>query len=509
MKPNLLLVKSISLLYRESQLDQHTENSVDLVRTAMDSVKISDIGIGLHTDRERLLALKQTVMDMCNNPIDYEYDISGFLQQIQVNVDEDNKLLEAIRQGVEPILTEAQLKRTIINLRRSITTHFKEEKISEILNKASYRFRVNRDSIKDIGLFISEVIGQLEPLQNTATTKDTGVISDVDIGDEGQTQAVFKTIRDNANGHGILSTGWQRLNRMLQGGFRRGEFCTIGAQQHNYKTGFTLSIFKQIALHNNPYLFDITKKPLLLRISFEDDLAENLQFLYQLLYFEETKEEIDLTGISVQTMSEYIKRRLQVNGFHIKMMRVDPFAWSYKNICNKIIELEANGYEVQLLMLDYLGMVPTTGCASSGPIGTDLREMFRRLRVFCGPKKITLITPHQLSTDTKTLVRNGMPQDQFVKEVAEKGYWAGSKQLCQEIDLEMHIHLVKVKDETYLSVQRGKHRLPTILPNVDKYFLLKFPGKMPIPDDVDQEDSGFSKLPTKLAGTSSELFSFI
>jgi hypothetical protein len=60
---------------------------------------------------------------------------------------------------------------------------------------------------------------------------------------------------------------------MIQGGFRPGETAVIGALQHKYKTGFTLSIFAQIALFNEPKTEDKTKKPLLLRISFEDELG--------------------------------------------------------------------------------------------------------------------------------------------------------------------------------------------------------------------------------------------
>lgn len=508
MTPKLLLAKSLTLLYRESQLLQRNENSADLVRTVLESIKVSEVGIGFSTERERITNLKYAVLEMCNNPLDFDYDLAILIQHLQVIIGEDEKYLNAIRQGLETTISEAQLKRTIINLRRMLTTHFKEEKLGDILSKASYRFRNSRDTIKDVGAFIGEVIGQLEPLQNTTLTKDPAVISDIDIGEAGETRAVFNEIKNNANGYGILSTGWQRLNKALQGGFRRGEWVTIGAQQHNYKTGFTLSLFKQIALHNTPYLFDISKKPLLLRITCEDPLSDNLQFLYQLLRFEETKEPVSLLDVSVETMSEYVKQRLQVNGFHVRMMHVDPTQWTYKSICNKIIELEANGYEVQVVIVDYLAMIPTTGCITSGSTGTDLRDMFRRLRAFCAPRKTTLITPHQLSTETKQLVRNGMPADQFVKEVAEKGYWAGCKQLCQEIDLELHIHLVKLLNETYLAVQRGKHRIPTIIPNSDKYFLLKFPGAMPIPDDIGEEDSGFSKLPSKTSETNSSLFSF-
>jgi hypothetical protein len=145
-----------------------------------------------------------------------------------------------------------------------------------------------------------------------------------------------------------------------------------------------LSLFKQLAMYNKPYMIDPTKKPLLLRISFEDDVSLNLQFLYQSIKENETGNKVIIANVSVEEMSAYVKEKLQVNGFHVKLMRVDPTQWTYRHICNTILSLEAEGYEVKLLMLDYLAMLPTTGC-SIGPMGSDLRDMYRRMRNFCSP----------------------------------------------------------------------------------------------------------------------------
>ena len=62
--------------------------------------------------------------------------------------------------------------------------------------------------------------------------------------------------------------------------------------------------------------------------------------------------------------------------------------------------------------------------------------------------------------------------------------------------LKPFIHLFSHKRKKYLAVRRGKHRIPGIIPDEDKYFLLKFPGlNIPILPDVDGEDSSYSKLP--------------
>lgn len=496
-----MLVKSVTLLYRESLIANRSDNSSDIIRTVLENIKLSDVNIDINQERDILVALKHTTIEMCDNGSDHEYEKDELLQRLKMNSGDDEKLYESFVQGIDPDLAESSLKRTIINIRKSIHNHFREQKVEEILAKASQQFKFHREKIKNVNQFVAEICGQLEPFQVDAVAKDPAVVSDVDIGDETSTASVFKEIKDVDNGSGIMRTGYQALNRMLQGGFRRGEFSMLAALQHNNKTGFTLNIFKQIALYNKPYMIDPTKKPLLLRISFEDDISTNLQFLYQSLKENETGEKVILTNVTEEEMSAYVKEKLQVNGFHIKLMRVDPTQWSVRHICNKVLELEAEGYEVQLLMLDYLAMVPTTGC-SIGPMGTDVRDMFRRLRNFCNPKKITVITPHQLSTEAKQMIRDG--RQDFVKEIPNRGFHSGSKQLDQELDLEWYIHIEKVNGKSYLTVQRGKHRGVGIIPDPQKYFVLPFYDIGGIRDDVLLEDSSLRKPGGGPAGSSEE-----
>ena len=379
-----LLIKSITLLYRESLLASNTENSSDLIRTVLENVKLPEISMALNKERDILYALKQTVMEMCENPPDHQYEKAELLQRLRLIIGEEETLYEIVVQGIEPDMSESSVKRTVINIRKSLHNHFREVKVEEILSKATNTFKFQREKIKNVHNWIAQLCGELEPFQVAAITKDPAVVADIDIGDEKSTEEVFQVIKSNSSGHGVLKTGLTQLNTLLQGGFRRGESWVIGALQHNFKTGFSLTIFKQIALYNKPVMIDATKKPLLLRISFEDEIDKNIQWMYQSLYENETGQKCVTGNISEAAMAAYIKEKLQVNGYHVKMMRVDPTQWNYMNICNKITELESEGYEIHLLMLDYLAMVPTTGC-SVGPMGSDLRDMYRRIRNFCSP----------------------------------------------------------------------------------------------------------------------------
>ena len=508
MDAKLLLVKSITLLFRESQLADRSDSSSDLVRTVLENVKVSEIAIGLNTDREVILALKATILEMCNNPQDHIYDKAELLQRIKVNTGDNEKLYEAVAQGIEDELSESSLKRRIVNTRKSINNHFKEQQIEAVLNSASLDFKFNREKIKDVNQFITDVIAKLEPLQMNNGAKDPAVLNELDLGDDSAMNELLNEMQKYNNGDGMYRTGWKGFDRMTQGGIRPGSFTTLNALQHKYKTGSTLSLFMQIALMNKPKTKDASKKPLLLRITCEDEMALDVQFMYQYLKYDETRVRVDVKKVSIDEMSAYIKARLQVNGFNIKFIRVDPTQWTYKSIFNKVIELEAQGYNIEVLLMDYLAQIPTIGCVNTGPMGTDLRDLFRRVRNFCSAKRIAFITPHQLSSDAKQLIRNGVPEDQFVKEIAEKGYTSGSRQLDQEIDLEIYQHIFKHNGKWYLCFMRGKHRVPTIISDDKlKYFIMEFPSGMPIPSDREDEDRALSRLPSASETLNSEFFS--
>ncbi len=154
----LLLCKAIVLLYRESLLPGKTENSNDIVRTALEGVKFSDINIDLNQEKKTLIALKQTTIEMCDNPIDHIYEKEELLHRLKMNCGEDEKLYDLFFQGIDPDLTDGPLKRTVINIRKSIHNHFREQKVEEILSKAAMEFKYRREKIKNVNQDIRNLL---------------------------------------------------------------------------------------------------------------------------------------------------------------------------------------------------------------------------------------------------------------------------------------------------------------------------------------------------------------
>lgn len=498
MDSKIILVKIITLIYR-CRLINNTEND-DLARTILNTIKVDSPEFNFN-GQNYIRKLKEFALNLLEHKDVIAKEV--ILQHLSIILENDSKLFSVIKESIEQDHDEASNKRIITSLIKLLNNYYKEHLAIEILSKVTYDLKFNRSKISNFSDYLKSVIAELEPLANMVTTiKDPALINEVDFENPDSLNTVFEEVKNLNSNKSIYRFGWQALNVMTQGGIRRGEFCTVGALQHKYKTGMTLSMFMQIALHNSPIITkeEKGKKPLLLRISFEDSLTNNLQFMYQYLKASDGVylKPSDFENISTSEMTSYILSKLTATGFHIKMRRIDPSQWTYSSVLNYIIELEAQGYAVHLLMLDYALLLPTTGC-TQGPMGADKKDLLRRLRNFCSGRNISFITPLQLSSEAKMLIRNGVPEHLFVKEVAEKGYYDGCKTIDQDIDLELFIHLFTHKRKKYLAVARGKHRIPTVIDDDDKYFILKFPGlNIPIIGDLDREDTSMKKLPKDL-----------
>jgi hypothetical protein len=494
MDNKLLLTNSIVLLYRESQFADPVDNSADLVKQVIDYVKLPETSIGIDSDKSIVSALKKTALAMSLNPPSHKYELSELLLRIRVNCDDDDRLYDGLSEGITTELNEAALRRICLNLRQQLRNYLDYQKVAEITWRAAQKLRFEQDKIPDLRVFTAEVCAALEPYQTNNDYEDPSVVDEIDFSNLESVQAMYSDLKEQETGQKIIKLGWQGLNRMLQGGIRRGEAILLSALQHNYKTGFGLSIFKHTALYNDAQdlLNDKTKKPLLLRLSFEDPAKNNMQFLYQSLYENETLKMVpDYNELDPKEVTSYVVERMKINGWEIMIKRVDPTNWTYRDIQNLILKLEAEGYEIIMCQLDYLALVPTTGCMQ-GPHGVDKRDLLRRTRNFMSRRDITLFTPHQMSTEAKQLVRDGRA-DTLVQEVAGKGYYEGSRQLDQEVDLELHIHIVKVNGRSYLCVQRGKHRVIKQTPEKDLYCVLPFDPIGGIRDDIHGADTTLKK----------------
>lgn len=508
MNNNLLLVTAITLLYRESQLTTNNENSANLVRELISSIKLPELSIGLDHDREILDGLKNAALTMCANPPNHEYEQHDILQTLQVICKDNLELFNAFKDSITNELSDKSLKRTCLNLRKTLNDFFKEEKIREIINDASYMLKFQKSKIVNMKDFVAEIVARLEPYQIDSLKRDPAIIASANTSDLESGIKVFANVKSESEGTAIMRTGWQGMNRMLDGGLRFGEEMVQAALQHNYKTGMNLAMFMDLALFNTPVLKDPNKKAALLRISCEDTIQMNYNFIFKRLkgieaqrlgkLDEMTEEMINemISKMSPEELSAYVHSALSVNGFDCFFEQINPSMATYRTIQNLVLELEAKGYEVKVVFVDYLLKIPTTGCDGNAA-GEALRNMYEKMANFAKHHDFIFGTPHQISTDAKMMIREG--KTGFVQLLVGGGYYAGSKQLDQVVDLEIFQHIEKLNGESYLTLQRGKHRKDQIrmTPYEDLYMVLKFHPIFGLLPDVGGLDTTLSKVGAK------------
>lgn len=494
----LLLVKCVTLLYRESEVS-NTEISTSLALSIVDSIKLPENSLDVHTSREILAGLRDTVYWMINKSKERDYEKNELLQRVRINTKDDIYLYNAVSEGIATLDNPEEIKKQVLMYRKSLKDHLSSIQINSIISQAFQKINFSGENVNHREL-VREIYSKLEPFtHDIIDSKHPSIVESISFDNEADMVELLTRSKAEISSAGVIRTGWQAINRMLgdAGGFKRGECVVIGALQHNFKTGFALNLFKHFALYNKPYMRDPAKKPLLLHLSLENELPLNIMWLYANLMENKTGQICNVNEVDQVVAAKFIKDTMGVNGYHVDMIRIEPNQCSFHDLIDLLIKYETEGYEIHAIVCDYLNMISKQGLDNTGPTGANIRDLFRRMRNYCAPRGITFITPHQLSTEAKMLVRQGV--NNFVQEIANKGYYDGCRTIDQEVDIEITIHIEKIPGRgSFLDCQRGKHR--TVIRQTrleDLYTVLPFNDAGGVRDDINGEDSSMKSAGSK------------
>jgi len=478
-----LLANCVSLLYLRSKLTHKGSGTISIISEILELIKLPELATGsIDQERETISKLIKTTRQMLTDEASIEPQ--SLIQQITLDCGHDTVLSDSIRVLIESELTEEEISLACVSFERGLTKYIRNTKAADLLYEQARRLKFDRDNIESVPEFLMQVSSSIEPYMSKGESDDPAVLADFDLTESDKVDAVFEEAKKNDDGIGSFTFGFKGINKFFHGKLHPGKTMLIGALQHQHKTGFSLALFRQAAMYNKPYLKpgEEGKKPLLLRISAEDEITDNLRKIFTDTYFNVEKKIPNLNDFSSEYMRAYIYEKWSENGWHVRFMRINPSLWTYRDIERKIIELESQGYAVKLCMLDYLMMIPTTGC-EKGATGEDKRDLVRRVRNFMSARGIVFITPWQLSPDATKMVRVGY--DNIVKEFVNKSLYSGSTQINQEVDVEILIHIESVNGVKYLTCARGKYRQsgPPV-PDKDLYTALPFHPEGGLQDDL-------------------------
>ena len=363
-------------------------------------------------------------------------------------------------------------------------------RIKKTLNGYTYDFDKKFKSGMSPDDMLSKIIEELTILTKNIKNKDDAIVNEVDLDNVENVSKVFQVVKETNEAEGFkFKLGLRALNKITNNGYKDSEFVIWNALQHNYKSGMLASSLIGIARYNKPIMTDPSKIPLLLYVSLEDDLDILFEFLYRQMYYTDNKVKADMSNTSKEEMSKYVKDKLQETGFKVKFIRVDPSDWSYSSFFSLIEKYEKDGFELKTVILDYLSLIPTVGCIATGAVGSDLRDLYRRVRNFFAKRKCLFISAHQLSPDAQMINRENLTGEVFLNRIMGKGFFDGSKKLSQEMDLELYAYKFTQNTKDYLAIGKGKHKGSKVMKSTDKLAIIPFPENLePIPDDINWDE---------------------
>lgn len=503
MDNRLILVRILAALYLENLFLQGSKPT-SFYKEALDRIKPADMGMTNDLGGDATSALKDFIDSLMLNEGLIEMDRETFLQKTRICCTHDNYLYEAVAIVVNREYDEESAVKKIKSLREDVGEFIISENLKEITKFAYKKMHHDKAGSKESYQIVTDIMNRLANVQRDMSFTEKvhpGLVGQVSFSQKGPLAELIRESLVEISPAGTMRFGWQALNDMLgnhQGG-RRGETMVVGALPFNFKSGFCLEMFKSVALYNKPWMIDPKKKPLILRISLENSIKQDILYLYKSMMENETGQHVDITTLDPEMAEEYVMRRLGENGYHVELLQYNPSLFSYQDLFDLITKYETDGFEVHFCNIDYLNLMTKKGCEGGGASGQDVRDLFRRVRNFMEQHKIFCLTPHQLAPSARFLLRAGN-EDDFVKNIKGKGHWDSCSTIDQEFDIDVSIHVVISNLEKYLTVQRGKHRKFMETDLKDLYWVRKFEKIGGILDDVNGSNLTRYKIGGKTAG---------
>ena len=502
MDDRLLLAKTITLLYRESEDNcagkkKFGSDSTVLAKTVIDHVNKKNETILMQdfNGKDPLVDLRGTLNHiLSHNNSERPIDKTDLMQRLIMDSDSDTVLLEALKIGIEPSMTPEERGSFCASLRAQICDAMDQHAANRIFKAAIYALKNGRVPVSELIVQIGNQMDKIKRSANDGFRKTRGY-EEIDISNQESLMSVFSAIKDVAKGEMGLMTGMQHFNAFAGPikKFIRGETHLIPAKSFGYKSGTMTALVRQFMAHNFPVLIDDTKKPIMVYWSLENEPRQIFVAMYKAIHFleqgtpapcDEEIEELDFIN--------YVQSYLGRSGFGLKVIRTTPSTTTYATIMEAMDAFKAEGCEVFLLGIDYIEKMSTAGCDAK-TLGHDYKDLVSRLRNYCSVEKILLLSPWQFNGDARMVIET---QRNPIRKLAGSGiYYRASKDIYLEIDVEIVCNITTVNGKTYLEYCLGKNRNNGGIPEANKYVCYELCPHTGLRDDVDQPVPTGTKKP--------------
>ncbi len=485
------LIKIITILYFNDKADDTNENIFDEVNKYLREIKIDARAIvGLGDLASVIEALRYTAEWMVHNN-EGKYDRKLLLQRLTINCQGNNDYVEIAKLGLDENITSVDARKKVINLLLELRYDKKKNDLKNLIASLNAKLNFNNE-YWEIGPTVTDLMTKLDDLQVTTKNEIPGLVGEVDFTNSEFIEKALNKGIELSDVEGLLNTGDQYLNYTSGGGFKRGFLINFNALTHHYKSGQLIDLSLNIPIYNNPWMWDQTKKPMILRISFENTIDQDIIIIYKKLYELTYKKAYDLTEVNIDEASKFLKDYFQQNGYTFHIQNYNPSNFCIYDLFNLLNKYINAGYEIHAVICDYLELI--TDNTYGDRKDSKISKTYEMVRCFCYPKGITFITAAQLDTEAKNYYNYNKLG--FLDKVCDGGYNRDCKSLHHKLDLDYTLCIIRHSDSyTYLGRILGKNRGTSIIPtnNRKAYHRFEFIGGI-IPD-IDMVYSGMKEIP--------------
>lgn len=256
------------------------------------------------------------------------------------------------------------------------------------------------------------------------------------------------------NEKGMFFTGQRGLNDLLgnKGGISTGQLVGICAPSSHHKTGTLLNFVRWVCTLNKPWP-DRSGKPSVVYVSLEEDINTSVNDLYNAIYVMKTGKMSE--NKTTAEKAAWVQEECNKNGFILHLIRAPSREFTIHDYCQKILDLIDQGFDVQMVALDYLGEMKFEE-SGSGNRAQTIKETASRLKNFGRRQSIVQIVGIQANEDA-------------IREVAGKGVnpvkrfsqsiFQDSKSIYDALDVLIYQYIEENhRKRRYLTYGFGKYR---------------------------------------------------
>lgn len=285
--------------------------------------------------------------------------------------------------------------------------------------------------------------------------------------------------------------GLQGFSRMFgpSGGAAYGEFFCAAARSHNYKSGLLMDMCRWQCVYNHPPETG-GKMPLILFISLENEIGENLHMWWQQCYINLFHKMPD--NMTHEEMAKQVIRTMTKNGFHLKIFRKFGDDFGFDDFVKLVNKYEEQGYKVVTTYLDYLGLCKPSKQDLNRRDDLQLVYLARRFKDFCQHHNMFLATGWQMDSDASRLKSSGTVN---VVQRYSEAHLANAKALKNELDMLIFMEIeVNASGIPFLTFAWNKHKYVNNTPQEDKYCAYRFNDHLGMYDDINGKDQSVKDI---------------